>query len=60
MKQEQAAPIPAANVAAVAQTVAAVGPAPPPAQRATPAPIVPEHTFDARLAADNDNIWVGI
>ena len=52
VKQEQSAPIPAANVAAVAQTVAAVGAAPPP--RATPALVVPEHTFDARLAAGRD------
>ena len=50
---EQPAPIPASNVAAVAQPVAAVTAAAPRAAPPTPA-IVPEHTFDARLAAGRD------
>ena len=51
---EQPAPIPAANAAAVAQPVAAVTTAPPPAPAAAPEPAVPEHTFDARLAAGRE------
>jgi type II secretory pathway predicted ATPase ExeA len=53
-QEQQAAPIPAANVVAVAQPVAAVSAAAQPAQHAVPAVAVPEHTFDARLAAGRD------
>jgi len=52
-RSEQAAPIPAGNVAAVAQPVAAVTAAPAQSRPAV-APIVPERTFDARLAAGRD------
>ena len=52
-KAEQPAPIPAANVAAVAQPVAAVTATPAPVAHVAQ-PIVPEHTFDARLAAGRD------
>ena len=54
LKQELAAPIPAANVVAVAQPVAVVSEAPQPAQGAAPAAAAPEHPFDARLAAGRD------
>jgi len=52
-KAEQPAPIPAANVAAVAQPVAGVTATPAPVAHVAQ-PIVPEHTFDARLAAGRD------